>query len=71
MAAQSATPQARLSLHKIFRESFRTMDRTERRRVLGMYASIFLLHVLGFAVFIVYVLPAHYKLFSVGLSVTA
>jgi nickel/cobalt transporter (NiCoT) family protein len=37
----------------------------------GMYGSILLLHALGFAVFIAYVLPAHYKLFSVGLSVTA
>jgi hypothetical protein len=39
MAAQGAAPQGQLSLHKIFRESFRTMDRTERRRVIGMYAS--------------------------------
>jgi hypothetical protein len=29
------------------------------------------LHALGFAVFIAYVLPAHYKLFGIGLSVTA
>jgi len=71
MAAQSTAPQESLSLHKIFRESFRTMNRTERRRVTGMYASIILLHVVGFAVFIVYVLPAHYKFFGVGLSVTA
>jgi nickel/cobalt transporter (NiCoT) family protein len=71
MTAQSAAPEARLSLHKIFRESFRTMNRTERRRVIGMYASIILLHVVGFTVFIVYVLPAHYKFFGVGLSVTA
>ena len=71
MTAQSAAPEARLSLHKIFRESFRTMNRTERRRVIGMYASIILLHVVGFAVFVAYVLPAHYKFFGVGLSVTA
>jgi nickel/cobalt transporter (NiCoT) family protein len=71
MAAQSGAPAARLSLPKIFRESFRTMNRTERRRVIGMYASIILLHVVGFAVFILYVLPAHYKFFGVGLSVTA
>ena len=36
MAAQSTAPQESLSLHKIFRESFRTMNRTERRRVIGM-----------------------------------
>ena len=71
MTAQSAAPQAGLSLQKIFRESFRTMDRTEKRRVIGMYGSILLLHALGFAVFIAYVLPAHYKFFGVGLSITA
>ncbi len=56
---------------RILRESFAAMTGPERRRVLGMYASILLLHALGFAVFIAYVLPAHYKLFGVGLSVTA
>jgi nickel/cobalt transporter (NiCoT) family protein len=71
MTAQNAAPQAGTSLHKIFRESFRTMDRTERRRVMGMYASILLLHALGFFVFIAYVLPAHYKFFGIGLSITA
>jgi nickel/cobalt transporter (NiCoT) family protein len=71
MAAQSAVPQSGMTIRKIFRQSFRTMSRTERLRVIGMYASIILLHVLGFAVFVAYVLPAHYKLFGVGLSVTA
>jgi nickel/cobalt transporter (NiCoT) family protein len=71
MAAQSTAPQESLRLHKIFRESFRNMDRTERRRVIGMYGSIILMHVVGFVVFVVYVLPAHYKFFGVGLSVTA
>jgi nickel/cobalt transporter (NiCoT) family protein len=47
------------------------MSRIERTRVLAMYGSIVAMHVLGFAVFVVYVLPAHYKLFGVGLSVTA
>jgi high-affinity nickel-transport protein len=71
MTAPSAAPQAGPSLHKIFRESFRTMDRIERRRVIGMYGSILLLHVIGFFVFIAYVLPAHYKFFGIGLSITA
>jgi nickel/cobalt transporter (NiCoT) family protein len=53
------------------RQSFHSMSRVERTRVIAMYASILGLHVLGFVVFIVYVLPAHYKLFGVGLSVTA
>ena len=58
-------------MRKIFRQSFQTMTRTERLRVLAMYGSIIALHALGFFVFIAYVLPAHYKLFGVGLSVTA
>ncbi len=53
------------------RESFAKMSPVERRRTLGMYGSILVLHALGFAVFIAYVLPAHYKLFGIGLSVTA
>jgi len=58
-------------MRQLVRQSFVTMTRTERIRVLGMYASIVAMHVLGFVVFIIYVLPAHYKLFGVGLSVTA
>jgi len=68
---QNATPQPRLSMHLLIRESFRAMSPTEKRRVLGMYGSILLLHIIGFAVFVAYVLPAHYKFFGVGLSVTA
>jgi hypothetical protein len=55
----------------MIRESFKTMTSAERRRVIGMYGSIVLLHALGFAVFIAYVLPAHYKFFGIGLSITA
>jgi hypothetical protein len=36
-----------------------------------MYGSIVLLHVIGFALFILIVLPAHYRFFGIGLSVTA
>jgi len=71
MATQETAPPAGMSLRKIFRQSFSTMTHTERMRVLGMYGSILALHALGFFVFIAYVLPAHYKLFGVGLSVTA
>jgi high-affinity nickel-transport protein len=53
------------------RQSFAAMTPTERRRVAAMYASILALHVLGFGIFVIWVLPAHYKLFGVGLSVTA
>jgi nickel/cobalt transporter (NiCoT) family protein len=56
---------------QMIRGSFGSMTAVERRRVLGMYGAIAGMHLLGFAVFAVYVLPAHYKLFGVGLSVTA
>ena len=71
MAVGSVPPKTGLNMHSLVRASFSAMSRTEKRRVIGMYASILLLHAAGFAIFIVYVLPAHYKLFSVGLSVTA
>jgi len=69
MSAVTATKKP--GIGGMVRASFAAMTPVERRRVLGMYGSIVLLHVLGFAVFIVYVLPAHYKLFGIGLSVTA
>jgi nickel/cobalt transporter (NiCoT) family protein len=55
----------------LVRQSFGAMSRTERTRILAMYGSIAAMHVLGFALFFVYVLPAHYKAFGIGLSVTA
>jgi nickel/cobalt transporter (NiCoT) family protein len=61
----------RPGMTRILRESFASMTRVERRRTLGMYATILGLHALGFAVFAAYVLPAHYKFFGIGLSVTA
>jgi nickel/cobalt transporter (NiCoT) family protein len=71
MAAQSVTPETGTSMRTMVRQSFHTMSRPEKRRVIGMYGSILLLHALGFAVFIAYVLPAHYKFFGIGLCVTA
>ncbi len=41
------------------------------RRVIGMYGSILLLHAIGFFVFIVFVVPAHYKGLGIGVSVLA
>jgi nickel/cobalt transporter (NiCoT) family protein len=69
VSAPTASPKPRMGA--MIRQSFRAMSAVERRRVLWMYGSILLLHALGFFVFIAYVLPAHYKLFGVGLSVTA
>jgi nickel/cobalt transporter (NiCoT) family protein len=67
----SAAAARKPGLGTIVRESFHGMTPAERRRTLGMYGSIVFLHVLGFAIFVIYVLPAHYKLFGIGLSVTA
>ncbi len=71
MTTQSVASQTDMNMRGIFRASFHEMTRTEKLRVLGMYGSILLLHALGFFVFIAYVLPAHYKFFGIGLSVTA
>ena len=56
---------------RMIRQSFHAMTPVERRRVLGMYGSILLLHVLGFFVFIVLVVPEHYKGLGIGVSVLA
>jgi high-affinity nickel-transport protein len=45
------------------------MTPTERRRVSLMYGSILGLHLLGFAIFIAFVVPAHYKGLGIGISV--
>ena len=71
MSGETVTQQPKLSMYRMFRQSFHTMTPAERRRVIGMYGSILLLHALGFFVFIAYVLPAHYKFFGIGLSITA
>jgi nickel/cobalt transporter (NiCoT) family protein len=67
----AVTTQGTPGMRRIIRSSFAEMTPVERRRVLGMYATIVFLHALGFGIFIGYVLPAHYKLFGIGLSVTA
>jgi len=43
----------------------------ERRRARWMFASIVALHVIGFGVFIVFVVPYHYKGLGIGVSVLA
>jgi high-affinity nickel-transport protein len=71
MTAHSVAPPAAKNMRAMFRQSFAAMSPVERRRVIAMYGSILALHVVGFAVFIAYVLPAHYKFFGIGLSITA
>ncbi len=56
-------------LGRMIRQSFAAMSPTERRRVSLMYGSILGLHLLGFAIFIAFVVPAHYKGLGIGISV--
>src|ERR1700677_1229379 len=69
MATETVTPRLRLSA--MFRQSFRAMTRQERFRVVGMYSVILFLHVVGFLVFFVFVVPAHYKGLGIGVSILA
>ncbi len=71
MANTNVTQLPKMSMRKMIAASFRGLSPVEKRRTLGMYGSILLLHALGFALFIFIVLPAHYRFFGIGLSVTA
>jgi len=48
-----------------------TLTPSERRRAGWMFGSILLLHVIGFGIFIAFVVPGHYKGYGIGLSVLA
>jgi high-affinity nickel-transport protein len=67
MAAPATGSRPRLA--RMVRQSFAGMTAVERRRVSLMYASILGLHLLGFAIFVVFVVPAHYKGLGIGISV--
>jgi nickel/cobalt transporter (NiCoT) family protein len=47
------------------------MTPIERRRVSGMYGSILGLHLVGFTIFVAFVIPAHYRGLGIGVSVLA
>lgn len=65
----SGVPTApKLRLTAMVRQSFTAMTPAERRRVTLMYASIFGLHLLGFGVFIAFVIPAHYRGLGIGVA---
>ena len=69
MSAVPAAPKLRLVA--MVRQSFTAMTPVERRRVSLMFASILALHVLGFGIFIAFVIPAHYRGLGIGVSVLA
>jgi len=53
------------------KEFRRSLSPTEWLQTKLMFASIVLLHVIGFGVFIVFVVPAHYKGLGIGVAVLA
>jgi high-affinity nickel-transport protein len=60
-----------LRMTKMFRQSFHAMTPHEKVRVVGMYGTIVFMHLLGFGVFIAFVVPSHYKGLGFGVAVTA
>jgi nickel/cobalt transporter (NiCoT) family protein len=50
------------------RSSLAALTPKERLRVVGMYGSILALHALGFVVFLVFVVPQHYRGLGIGVA---
>jgi high-affinity nickel-transport protein len=68
----SATTSPRsLRMGRLIRQSFTAMTPVERRRVLAMYGAILVLHVVGFFVLFVFVLPSHYQGLGIGVAILA
>ena len=65
IAPSSAPPVGRLTQLR------RSLSPGEWRRARWMFASILALHVIGFGVFIAFVVPYHYKGLGIGVSVLA
>jgi high-affinity nickel-transport protein len=66
-----AAPRSRPRFAGLLRQARAAMTPAERRRVSGMYGSILGLHLVGFTIFIAFVIPAHYKGLGIGVSVLA
>jgi high-affinity nickel-transport protein len=67
----SVSAEGRPRAAAMVRQSFAAMTPAERRRVSLMYSSILALHVVGFGIFVVFVIPAHYRGLGIGVSVLA
>ncbi len=70
MVATSTLPARSGPVEKL-RQFRRDMSPTQWLQTKLMFASIFLLHVIGFGVFIIFVVPGHYKGLGIGVSVLA
>ena len=60
-----------LGMGRLVRRSFTAMTPVERTRVLAMYGVIAGLHLAGFFILFVFVLPSHYKGLGIGVAVLA
>jgi nickel/cobalt transporter (NiCoT) family protein len=65
------TASGRVRLGRLARQWFTTMTAQERARLVAMYGVITGLHLVGFVIFFVFVLPSHYKGLGIGVSVLA
>jgi nickel/cobalt transporter (NiCoT) family protein len=70
MVAISGVPTQSGPVEKL-REFRRDMSPTQWLQTKLMFASILLLHIIGFGVFIVFVVPGHYKGLGIGVAVLA
>ena len=70
MAISESPPRSGGPWAKI-KEFRRSLSPTEWLQTKLMFASIVLLHIIGFGVFIVFVVPAHYKGLGMGVAVLA
>jgi len=70
VAISEASMRSAGPLEKV-KEFRRAMTPTEWLQTKLMFASILLMHIIGFGVFIVFVVPSHYKGLGIGVSVLA
>ena len=65
------TPPNSPRIGGMMRESFAALSSEERSRVTAMYGVILALHLVGFGIFFVLVLPSHYEGLGIGVSILA
>ena len=66
----SSSPRS-VRMGRLVRQSLAAMTPAERSRVAAMYGVIAGLHVLGFVIVFVFVVPSHYKGLGIGVAVLA
>ena len=64
-------PTTTMRAGEALRASLAALTPVERRRAGAMYGSIVAMHVLGFFIFVAFVVPAHYRGLGIGVSVLA